>query len=122
MTQWYQPRQIADGPNRGKWRYTCSNTSGTSIYATGACATDCPGHDTPAQAVKHYAEGLAAGELRAIDDEAEQRRCVICSAWTQHRVILWGEARFAPLAICATHDPRPAIQADVFKHYHVEAA
>lgn len=120
MTQWYQPRQLEGGPHKGRWRYTVSNTSGSSIYAVGACASDCDGHETPEEAVRHYAQGLAEGELRAIDDEAEQRRCVVCNDWTTHRVLLWGAPHFSPLPICETHDARPSIRADVFKHYNVE--
>lgn len=116
MTEWYQPKQMEVSK---KWHYTCSNSVGT--FPIGACAADCPGHDTAAGAVRHYADGLAAGELRAIDDEAEQRKCVVCGAWTQHRVLLWGAPHFMPLAICESHDPRPALKADVYKHYNVEA-
>jgi hypothetical protein len=118
VTQWYQARQLE---TTKRWHYTCSNTSGKSIYPVGACASNCAGHETAAEAVRHDAEGLAAGELREIDDEAEQRRCVICNEWTQHRVLLWGAPHFSPLPICQGHDPRPAIRADVFKHYNVEA-
>lgn len=118
MTEWYQPRQIDKGPNAGKWHYTYSNSRG--VFAVGSCANSCDGHETSQAATRHYAEGLALGELREIDDEAEQRRCVICNEWTQHRVILWGAPHFTPLAICAGHDPRPAIRSDVFKHYGVE--
>jgi hypothetical protein len=120
MTQWYQPRQIASGVSAGKWRYTVSNTKGDNVYAVGVCATNCLGHETADGATRHYADGLAAGELREIDDEDEQRRCLVCNEWTQHRVILWGAPHFPSLPVCAGHDPRPVIKAEVYKHYGIE--
>lgn len=119
MTQWYQPRQLKDGPNAGKWHYTCSNTSGTSVYAVGACADGCPGHETADGATRHYAEGLAAGEILERDDSAEQRKCVVCSQWTQHRAMLWGEHFVKEVPICASHDIRAQLRTEVLKKYEL---
>jgi len=72
MTQWYQARKLEGGPNAGKWHYTVSNSSGTHCYAVGNCAYTCPGHETAEGATRHYAEGLADGEIRERADPNEQ--------------------------------------------------
>ncbi len=122
MTQWYAARELESGPNAGKWHYTCSNSSGSSIYPVGACADHCPGHETPEAALRHYVEGLAAGEIREREDPDEQKKCVKCAAWTQHRAMLWGVMHPDEIAICIApdHDARAALRAAVFARYHLE--
>jgi hypothetical protein len=120
MTQWYKPRQR--GPhaiNAGKGHYTCGNTSGTAIYPVGACADSCLGHDTAEGATRHYAEGLAAGEIREREDEQARHKCEVCGDWTQHRAMLWGNPFEREHAICATHDIRAHLRNAVFLRYKV---
>lgn len=119
MAEWYQPRRIKDGPNAGKWHYTVGNSDGDRIYPVGACALDCPGHDTALGAMRHHAEGLAAGEIHERDDEDAQKRCVVCNAWTQHRAIPWGDHLAREIAVCATHDVRAAVLAELLTYYGV---
>ena len=117
MTQWYQPRQVLDGPNAGKWHYTCSNTSGTRVYPVGACAKDCPGHDDAEGAERHYVEGIAAGELRERDDAIRQEKCGLCGDWTQHRAMLWDDPFHRELPVCAGHDIRAHLRTQLLAQY-----
>lgn len=54
-----------------RWHYTSSNKrSGT--YPVGACADNCPGHDTAEEARAHYKEGLMANA--EFDDDLPENR------------------------------------------------
>lgn len=120
MTQIYMPRQLKEGPNQGRWHYTCSNASGRHVYPVGACATDCPGHDTADGATRHYVEGVCAGEIRTRVEEDAKRACEVCGNWTHNRALLWGQPFLSEVSVCASHDPRPALRAAVFQHYRFE--
>lgn len=119
MTQWYQPRQLSSGPAKGKWRYTCSNTSGTSVYAVGACGDNCPGHDTAEEATRHYVDGLAAGIIDERDSEHSQKKCVECGEWTAHRVRSREDGFMPDIPICATHDARAAVKRELYERHGI---
>jgi hypothetical protein len=53
----YAPRQLQGGPSAGKWHYTCLNDR-TGVFASGACADGCPGHDTAEEACEHERQRL----------------------------------------------------------------
>jgi hypothetical protein len=92
-----------------KWHYTVSNTSKTYCYPVGACAHDCPGHDTPQEAYQHYVDGICAGEIRERDDLNTQNKCVECGEWTNHFAILWEDNFHRDIPVCKTHDVRAAL-------------
>ena len=73
---YYSPQQKQ---TTGKWHYTCQN--GACIFEVGFC-NECEGHDSPGEATEHYRQyKLSQSEIK-IDDEC-QKKCEICSAWTQ---------------------------------------
>ncbi len=82
MAMIHQPRQIAEGPNAGKWHMTRASDEGGPVFRD--CPEDCPGHDTAEQAAAHPRQvEIAKAEVFDAGDQAtEQRRCAICSAWT----------------------------------------
>ena len=116
MAMWYQARQRASD---GKWHYTASSDESTELcYPVGACADDCPGHDTAAEAQEHYHQGICAGEIKERDSDQEQKKCVECDAWTQHRAMLWEDHFREEVAVCASHDIRAALTKDYMKRKH----
>jgi hypothetical protein len=115
MAMIYMSRQIANGPNAGKWRYTAGSDEGGGIFAVGACAEDCEGHDTAEQAEIHHAEGICAGDIRERDSLEAQLHCIVCGEWTQHRAMLWRDPFPRELAVCAKHDVRAALRAKYFE-------
>jgi len=115
MAMWYQARQIADGPNKGKWRYTAASDEGGFCYALGACADGCPGHDTAEEAERHHAEGVCAGEIDERDLANEMKRCIECDEFTQHIAMFRGTDFPASHHICASHDIRAALRKKHFE-------
>lgn len=62
---YHQARQVdpaSDREDAGKWRYT--NMNDGRVWPEGACATDCPGHDTAEEACQHWVEGQVANGVR----------------------------------------------------------
>lgn len=58
---YYAARQVnpqAERPDAGKWRWTRLNDD--LVYVSGACADECPGHETAEEACQHYVEGELA--------------------------------------------------------------
>jgi hypothetical protein len=97
---YYQARQVkpeADRPDAGKWRFTRMNDH--RIWPEGACAEDCPGHDTPEEADRHFYDGERAEHIRRGTLTGQQRNCQRCEAWTQ-QVIDIGNQLFQSLVLC----------------------
>lgn len=109
MAMWYQPRQLASGPNAGKWHYTAGSDEGGGTFPVGACGKNCPGHDTAEGAREHYVAGICAGEIRERDDTDQQLKCFECGEWTQHRAILWEDDFHRDVPVCASHDVRAVL-------------
>ena len=99
MTTYYQPMQRASDR---RWDYT-SSTGSTSPRPIGyCCGGDAPyhsdGHTTAEEAEACFRKYEAETQLRAHDAPNEQKRCVICDAWTTGRVSV---GAFANGACCS---------------------
>jgi ferredoxin len=99
----YQPRQmLKDGKPSGLWRMTVASDEEGWCTAVGACAKDCPGHATADDAEKHWHEGeLAKATFDGVDDD-QQKKCLVCAAWTQRSAIIPGEF-YAKFPLCGIH-------------------
>lgn len=117
MAMWYQPRQLAGGPNAGKWHYTAGSDEGGGTYAVGACANGCAGHATADEATRHYVEGIAQGEVKEADNPAQQQKCVECDQWTQHHAMFWHDDFPREVYVCSKHDVRAVLRRELFRRY-----
>jgi hypothetical protein len=119
MAMIYMPRQIAGGPNAGKWHYTAGSDEGGGIYPVGACAENCAGHESAHEAELHHAEGICAGDVRERDSLEAQKHCIECNEWTQHRAMLWRDPFPREYPVCAKHDVRAALRAKYFAEHEL---
>lgn len=123
MARIYSPREITkDGQATGLYHMTVHSDEEKWCIATGLCAAGCPGHATPAEALRHWQEGqLQKVKFDAIDEDT-QRKCAICGAWTQKAGYIQGEL-FESFPLCDAHldlesfkklylaEPKPAVPA-----------
>ncbi len=74
------------------------------------------GHETRAEAEACYTKYQLDNELRLDGhDESQQKKCVICSEWTQGRAALLGES-FREFVLCDAHRTREHIEQLINSH------
>jgi len=101
------PRQIAGGPNKGKWHYTLGTDEPVSgPYPIGHCANGCPGHDTEDGAIQHYREYLADG---AVFFKQDLPKCDVpgCQGVQEHQAICPGG--WNVMSLCTAHANRDGV-------------
>lgn len=115
MTQWFQPLEKKSGPNAGKFHMTIQTNSEASkgiAHPIGYCAEDCPGHDTPGEAIDHWYEYLAdKAEFRTVkrEDADKLDRCdaAECSEFTANYAFAPGHITMSK-HLCDEHLNRDA--------------
>lgn len=118
MAMWYKPRQKQSD---GKWHMTAGSDEDSSgyAYAIGYCAKGCPGHDTQEAAYKHWEEYILDNEVKAYRERNEQKRCLICSRWTNQLVEV-GRTFPYYLPLCSLHESKEIIIEQYMKMKHGE--
>lgn len=79
----YQPLQIAEGDDKGRWRMTYSNSGGT--YTKECCRPDgkLHSHATSDEAYNCYLDHKAKS-MKVYKQDDKQERCKVCNEFTQN--------------------------------------
>ena len=108
MVRIYEPLEIREGPNRGKFHFTVRSDDERWMHAH-FCCHNCPGHETIEGAKEHFRQYCLDGaDFELVADS--QLKCKTCGKWTRRRAVVRQGVLSQEFPLCAEHCNRENLE------------